>query len=73
MELVKSAIVDIRQKVALQFRGWARVLLRSVPATHTAKCHVVTPQVTVGDTNKRMLHVQETLSDYELGTATNMA
>jgi hypothetical protein len=73
MELVKSSIVDIRQKVVLQFRGWARVLLRGVTAMRTAKWHVVTPQLTVGDTNKRMLHVQETLSDYEPGTATNMA
>jgi len=42
MELVTSVIVDIRQKVGLQFRGWARVLFRSVTAMHTA-------QVSLGD------------------------
>jgi hypothetical protein len=66
MELVKSAIVYIRQRVVFQFRGWARVLLRSVTAMHTA-------QVSRGDTNKRMLHEQETPSEYEPGTATDMA
>jgi len=42
VELVTSAIVDIRQRVVIQLWGWAKVLLRSVTAVHTV-------QVSCGD------------------------
>jgi hypothetical protein len=35
VELVTSAIVDIRQRVVIQFRGWEKVMLRSVTDVHT--------------------------------------